>query len=313
VRDPSGFPRILLTGLLLGVAPAGCELPFHSGTDGLEDEILERRGVLVSVEETGETVEEGARLVDLRLRSSSGLEVQARARIPQQAGPASRLPGVVLTTGRVTGRDAVEYLPPAVQVVAISPDFPKILQPGEGGERVEERTALEAAARDVPAMLMLLADWLEDRQDVESDRLVLIGVSFGGFFAPLTAAMDPRFRNVALLYTGAHLHSLVATNLDGRLPSPARHLGAELVTLPFQSLEPARWAGRISPRPVLVVNGLYDHQIPVANAQALVDALGPPKDVVWLPTGHLRAADILLVEEVVDTSFVRLPLLAGSR
>ena len=119
----------------------------------------------------------------------------------------------------------------------------------------------------------------------------MVGVSFGGFFAPIAAAADPRFRNVGLLYTGGELHRLIVANVDG-LPPAATALGAELAVLRFQRLEPTRYLARIAPRPVLIVNGLFDDQIPRRSAQALYDAARPPR-------------------ELVDTAFSRLPLLGG--
>lgn len=48
---------------------------------------------------------------------------------------------------------------------------------------------------EVPVRAIL--DFLEQREDVDSDRIGLAGVSFGGYYAPRAAAFEPRVKAVA--------------------------------------------------------------------------------------------------------------------
>ena len=48
---------------------------------------------------------------------------------------------------------------------------------------------------EVPVAAIL--DFLEDRSDVDADRIGLAGVSFGGYYAPRAAAFEPRVKAVA--------------------------------------------------------------------------------------------------------------------
>jgi dipeptidyl aminopeptidase/acylaminoacyl peptidase len=48
---------------------------------------------------------------------------------------------------------------------------------------------------EVPVKAIL--DFLEEREDVDSDRFGLAGVSFGGYYAPRAAAFEPRVKAVA--------------------------------------------------------------------------------------------------------------------
>ncbi|MEJ2216204.1 MAG: alpha/beta hydrolase [Gemmatimonadota bacterium] len=157
---------------------------------------------------------------------------------------------------------------------------------------------------------MVLADYLATRPEVDPRKIVLIGVSFGGFFAPAAAAADTSFVNVALLYTGGDLRGLAAELASSRideLPDAFTILASDLASLPIARLEPRLYVGRISPRPVLLVNGLRDERVPRASALALHNAARPPKDVLWLPTAHLEPGDTALIVELVDTAFARLP------
>ncbi|MBI4409860.1 MAG: prolyl oligopeptidase family serine peptidase [Gemmatimonadetes bacterium] len=295
-------------------AGAACDYPFAPGVGDDLAELASRKGELVGVEDLGlveETPEE--RFFDLRLSSSSGLEVTARLRVPSGARAGDGRAGVVLAGGRDTGRDAVRRLPPGLDELVISFDYPELLKEREEKEVIRRTEDYRDAAWEVPAILMLLADYLATRPEVDANRIALVGASFGGFFAPVAAAADPRFGNVALIYTGAGLHLLVEQNLKADVPPAARQLGAELAVLPIQRLEPARYVGRIAPRPLLLVNGLFDDRITRESAEALLDAARPPKEIVWLPTGHLESDSLRLIRELVDTAFARLPLLRGTR
>ena len=52
-------------------------------------------------------------------------------------------------------------------------------------------------------------------------------------------------------------------------------------------IDPVNFAGHISPRPVLMVNGTEDMIIPKACAEALHQAAGEPKKIIWYDGGHL--------------------------
>jgi fermentation-respiration switch protein FrsA (DUF1100 family) len=50
--------------------------------------------------------------------------------------------------------------------------------------------------------------------------------------------------------------------------------------------DPTHFIPRIAPRPVLLVNGRGDRQIPEASARMLFEAAREPKRQVWLDTPH---------------------------
>lgn len=297
---------VLLSVLLCSGA---CDLPYAPTADNVDDEVARRRGVLVSARETVVDSDAYAQFVDVELATTSGLHVLARVRVPLGTRPGDARAAVVLVGGRDTGRDAVRHVGDTTRALAIAPEYPATLKLRDGAELIERIHDFRGAGIEMAASLQLLADYITRRPEVDSTRLALVGVSFGGFFAPLAAAGDTRFRNVALLYAAGDLRTLVAANITEDLPSAARELGAELAVLPVQALEPLRHVGRIAPRPVLLVNGRFDDRIPLRSARKLIDAVRAPKDVVWLPTGHLETTDTLLIRELVDTSFARMPLL----
>jgi hypothetical protein len=62
-----------------------------------------------------------------------------------------------------------------------------------------------------------------------------------------------------------------------------------------------------------MVNGRDDPQMPVQAVRALYAAAREPKTLVWLTTGHLMPTDTALIRVLVDTTLVRLPVLADGR
>jgi fermentation-respiration switch protein FrsA (DUF1100 family) len=70
---------------------------------------------------------------------------------------------------------------------------------------------------------------------------------------------------------------------------------------------------RIAPRPIIMVNGVDDPQMPRGAVESLYDAAREPKTLIWLRTGHLMPDDSVLVRALVDTVLVRLPSLRDVR
>lgn len=293
---------------LLCVAGA-CDLPLEPSLDEVRDEVERRRGRLAGVREVRTLDAPGSESWDVTLTSSTGLLARLRLHLPKGISAGERRPGVVLIGGFDTGRDAVGLLPADMQQVMVSPDYPEEFAFEEDAEALRQLGALRDASWDAVAILLLAADYLETRPEVDPDRLILVGASLGGFFASVAAAVDSRFRNVALLYTGADLPRIIAANAQ-EAPAPAQRLGSDLAALPVRFLEPARYVPAIAPRHLLLVNGLHDDRIPRASANALLEAAREPRERVWLPTGHLEPEDTTLIRALVDTAFARLPLLA---
>lgn len=274
---------------------------------------LERRsGSLLSVEEQIAAETPASTTYEVTLSSTSGLVARVRVQVPTGIAPGERRAGVVLLGGFDTGRHAVGLLPDDARQIILSADYPQALEFDEDAEALRRMDELRDAAWDAAATPLLAADYLQSRADVDPQRIVLVGASFGGFFAAIAAAVDGRFRNVALLYTGADLPRIIAANA-GEAPEPARRLGSDLAALPVRYLEPTLYVPSISPRPLLLVNGLLDDRIPTSSARALFDAARQPKELVWLQTGHLEPEDTALIRTLVDTAFARMPLLDADR
>src|SRR5436189_173818 len=76
---------------------------------------------------------------------------------------------------------------------------------------------------------------------------------------------------------------------------------------PFAEFSPERYAARIAPRSIVMVNGVDDPQMPRAAVQSLYDAARQPKTLVWLRTGHLMPGDTTLIRALVAPALSLLP------
>jgi hypothetical protein len=247
----------------------------------------------------------------IRLTSSTGLVATGRLLRPASAS-ARCYPAVLLQDGREENSNVIGRLPREFgDVVVLALDYPteipytlRLRDVVLHGERLQE------AARRIPALFSLGASYLAQRADVDSARIAIAATSFAVPFATIAAAGDGRFRNVALIYGAGDLPTVVAANLTTR-PRALRRPVAWLATRPFASFSPERFIARVAPRPVVMVNGVDDPQMPVTAVKRLYDAARPPKSLVWLRTGHLLPTDSALIRTLVDTAFARLPVLHG--
>lgn len=297
-----------LGGLLLGAVLA-CDLPFAPGTEDYAAELLARKGRIADVEDVVTDTRPGHVVRDFRITSTSGLVVRGRLRVPTDAGPTDRRPTVLILGGVNRGADAITLIRDGLPQVGAALWYPEELDAEDAAEALRNLDRLTDVAWDIPASVLLALDYLVTLPAVDTSRLALIGASFGGFFAPAAAATDPRIANLGLLYAGGDLAALLAAHLEEEIPPAAAILGAEMAALRLQRLEPVRYVPDVAPRPVLLVNGLYDDVVVRESARALIRATVPPKDVVWLPTGHLDPDNEPLLQELVDTAVARMPVL----
>jgi fermentation-respiration switch protein FrsA (DUF1100 family) len=171
-----------------------------------------------------------------------------------------------------------------------------------------ENAELKRELRRIPRVFSLGAAYLTQRADVDRSRIAMVVTSFAVPFGVLAAAEDQRFRNVGLIYGAGDLATVLEANLALRsrfLRSATAWLAEEL----YHEFEPTRFVGRIAPRPLVMVNGVDDPQIPVRAVQALFNAAREPKSLIWLRTGHLSPTDSVLIRALVDTTLGRLPAL----
>ncbi len=109
-------------------------------------------------------------------------------------------------------------------------------------------------------------DLLVEQRGADARRIALVGMSRGAIVAAIAGAADRRLAAVVMLF-GGHFDALER----GHMPAAC----------------PANYIGRISPRPLLMINGTHDtDMIKEISVEPLQRLARPPKSILWADTGH---------------------------
>lgn len=127
-------------------------------------------------------------------------------------------------------------------------------------------------------------DYLESRPDVDAQRIAVVALSLGGYYAPRCAALDERYKACVAWGAMWDFHEVwqrrIAALQKASLSVPADHLlwvfGVKTFDEALKKIEGFRLDG-IAQRlrcPLLVTHGTDDEQVPLSDAQKLFDAAG---------------------------------------
>jgi len=97
--------------------------------------------------------------------------------------------------------------------------------PGQGGALYTQRLFLRP---DFEHVMSPVLDWLITRPEVDGDRVILIGRSFGGYLAPRAAAFERRLAALVCDPAQPDLGARLPANALARLAVPAASLQARL-------------------------------------------------------------------------------------
>ena len=151
---------------------------------------------------------------------------------------------------------------------------------GETWERMPGRVDWEKAASAV-------VDFVEKRTDLDSSRIVAVGVSLGGYLVMRSAALEPRIR--------------AAAGIGGRFDQSDRDLEDPMHGPRFLHFWGVRTVAEARPlmtastldgviekmdRPILVVHGARDTLATPENAHRIVERTGGPSTWVLYPEGN---------------------------
>lgn len=296
------------------VAAAGIVLVALGGAAWLlrnpEPVFAARTGRLVRVDTVAVRREQGMFEQDVALTSATGLRVRLAVRRPVPApGDTARRVLFLLLGGHERGRGAAALVLDTRGTVVASFDYPF-----DGDHRakglavVAQVPSIRRALYDSPPAVTLALDYLLGRLDVDPARVELVGASFGASFATIAAARDRRVTRLWIAHGGGKPLAMINAGLEREIPFaplrwPVAGLAALLASGPRFAAE--RWVGRVSPRPVVMLNALEDDRIPRASVDALWNAAREPKSQVWLPGRHMQGDRQDVLRALVDTVMAR--------
>ncbi len=109
-------------------------------------------------------------------------------------------------------------------------------------------------------------DFLVDEKNIDPKKIALIGISRGAITGTIVGGADRRFAAVVLMY-GGHFDALERQHLPAACP--------------------ANYIGRISPRPLLMINGIEDTDMIKETSVAPLQRLAKkPMLFLWNEGGH---------------------------
>ncbi len=124
-------------------------------------------------------------------------------------------------------------------------------------------------------------DHLATRGELDTSRLGLLGYSLGAMMGAVLAGVDSRVRASVFMVGG----DLVREHVR-RVPPVLQGV--------LNSVSPAHFVARVSPRPVLFINGTQDTVVPRRAAEIFHRAAREPKEVFWADAGHILPPEAAL-------------------
>lgn len=270
---------------------------------------MERRSSLLSAVESPLERADGYDVQTVKLRAASGLVVDLAIKRP--AGDDSRRrPLVLILGGHRTGRDAVHLIGETRGAVVAALSYPYRGDHRPKGLRAVLRQVplVRAGIHDTPPAIMVALDYLLARPDVDPARVEGVGVSLGAPFICIAGALDERLTRVWAVHGSGGIYAPLELNMRRKVaPRPVSIGLAALgnIIIGGPQLAPERWVGRIAPRPFVMINAEEDDRIPRPSVEQLYASAGAPKEMVWMPGGHVRSRPDV-VRQLVDVVLARM-------
>jgi hypothetical protein len=237
---------------------------------------------------------------------------------PDDGDPSTSPPpmqSAVLLGGIGTAQRAAEIAPcpPGFSIFALDYAYDKSREPTHA-TILKNVPQIREAASATPRGINAAVGYLLHQADADPRGVLVSGLSFGSTFVLKALADLPRERDaegrdlgpvgvraVAVYFWGADLPQMARHRMSHR-PWWERESVAWGLKLIFPDMEPAKTIGKISPRPLLLINAREDEFISEAAGERLAAVAKEPFDQIWLPGLHMHPnADDLMRELVIRT------------
>ncbi len=140
-----------------------------------------------------------------------------------------------------------------------------------------------------------LTDWAESEQEIDIQRVGLVGLSTSALVAGVAMGVDERIAAGAIFMGGGNLDEMFAYAQEPRIKkirdTVIRHSGKTAEELQrilkplFWDIEPVRYAANLDSSRVLYVDAKFDEYIPYSGREAFWHAAGEPERITFLH-GH---------------------------
>ncbi len=197
--------------------------------------------------------------------------------------------------GAGTKDKILEFIPDRSDAVLVSVQYP-YASPDSLLERLRWPRHVRTAAFRTVAGGMLALDFLDEDEQLDIDRIVVVGVSVGVPFATVHAALDERIPTVLLIHGGGDLPAQVRATQEPRWLAVPSSIMADIL---FDSFEPLHYVDRITPREVVIIAARRETMLPAASVEGLYARAREPKQLIWTESDHVRSRSEDVIDQIV--------------
>ncbi|MFQ5769000.1 MAG: alpha/beta hydrolase family protein [bacterium] len=259
--------------------------------------LLSKKGELQIFQERLVEHDEHVRIYETEIGNEKGTRIGFLLQKPRNSE--KRLPAVVILGGIDIGKETLSYLDEKGSVLIAAMGYPYDLRKVESFS-LKATFAIREAVFNTVAGTMLVMDYLRRKTNIDTNRVTLVGYSFGAPFVPSIMSLDRRYKAAAFIYGGGDLGFLIGNYLRDQFGILGRPLG-ELAGLLIRPIEPFLYIQDIAPHPFVMIQGTHDSFFPPNNAKKLFNKAGVPKELIWIQSSHMAPWKKDLLKQIIST------------
>lgn len=217
--------------------------------------------------------------------------------------PPEGLPCIFIIGGLKTGRESLQFIPDHGQYALVAYEYPDMLKRLHKVNVLWHLYAVRKAALQVPTEVLAILDYLQKQPWSNQQPIELMGYSFGATFMPViyvdAQEAGMHLGSGVMAYGGAGVYCLFKANLP--LPTFLKRPVASMAAATFKPIDPIIYAPHMRGE-FLIINGIYDSQIPTECAERLQNLVPEPKTIINLETEHMHPDNTELNLRLIDIS-----------
>lgn len=217
--------------------------------------------------------------------------------------PKSGLPCIVIVGGLMTGRESLRFIPDHGRYALVAYEYSDTLKKLRKIDVLWNLFAVRKAVLEVSPQLIQVVKYLNKQSWRGIEAIDFMGYSFGSIFIPVTYVKADqehiKLGPAVVAYGGAGIHCLLKANL--KVPKFLKRPIATMASALFKPIDPVIYASKMKGR-FLIINGVYDTQIPFKCARRLQNIIPEPKTIINLDTDHMSPDNTELTLRLINIS-----------
>ena len=218
--------------------------------------------------------------------------------------PSEGLPCILIVGGLKTGKESLEFVPDHGKYALVAYEYPSMLKKLHKVNVLWNLYSVRKAALEVSSELIGILKYLYGQPWINHEPISLMGYSFGATYKMPVLYVKAREEGLklgpgVLCYGGAGIYCLFKANLP--VPKFLKDPIAAMAAATFKPIDPILFAPKME-GDFLILNGIYDSQIPMECAERLQNLVPEPKTVINLETEHMHPESTELNLRLINIS-----------